>query len=95
MSAYLKGLDSGKNMMKSHHCFDDDILDLAILRTPIGGPSVERIRSMFGIGASEYRQRLASAVTFHQTRLAAGTRANLDRVYGAAILAGLARDPDL
>lgn len=69
---------------------DDDILDLAVLWAPLGGPTPERIRCAFGIDVSEYRHRLSRAVHHHYSQLADRTRSNLDRVYGPSILESLA-----
>lgn len=68
---------------------DDEILDLAILWAPIGGPTPDRIEDLFHIGVDDYRRRLLTAIRLHRRRIPARTRADLEHVYGSSILARL------
>ncbi|MFC9356771.1 hypothetical protein ACFTZB_09345 [Rhodococcus sp. NPDC057014] len=68
---------------------DDDLLDLAILWAPIGGPPPDRIRDLFHIEVDDYRRRLLDAIRFHRRRLSERSRADLEHVYGSSILTEL------
>ncbi|NDV08825.1 hypothetical protein GXW84_30810 [Rhodococcus sp. IEGM 248] len=68
---------------------DDDILDLATLWAPIGGPTPDRIRDLFHIEVDDYRRRLLNAIRFHRGRLPERARADLEHVYGSSILTEL------
>ncbi|KXX59403.1 hypothetical protein [Rhodococcus sp. LB1] len=59
---------------------DDDILDLAALWAPIGGPTPDRIRDLFHIEVDDYLRRLLNAIRFHRRRLPERTRADLEHV---------------
>lgn len=70
----------------------EDVLDLAILWAPIGGPPPERIRSEFGIDVAEYRRHLATAIRIQQQRSADHSDISIEQLYAPSVLTTLAEE---
>ncbi|MHA4854472.1 hypothetical protein L1080_033810 [Rhodococcus sp. MSC1_016] len=75
--------------MRSKRHLDQDILDLAILWAPLGGPPADRVSRAFGLGMSEYRQRLPLIVRFHHQQPTTTSHASPEPVYAKSVLDGL------
>lgn len=72
-----------------HPHTDEDLLDLAILWLPLGGPPPERIRRALGMNSDKYREQLKRIAHQHMQTTTARTPASLECVYSLVALATL------